>query len=118
MRRLLIIATCAIALVGAIICLKSLGRSLVTSYLKTHATQEHVMGSEDGRFQIVIFRYPHPRDIPETLGFGQGFVQLQQFGSGKVLAQKDAADLAQLNAWKWTSNRVTITGFAEWDLPQ
>ncbi len=66
----------------------------------------------------MVYRYPTLHDIPESLGFGQGFAQLEETLSGKVLAQKNAHDLAPLNALMWTSNQVIIRGFAEWDLPR
>ena len=90
---------------------------LARSYLRSHASPWSTMPSGDGRFKVVLFRYPVMQDLPESLGFGQGFVQLLEAHSGRVLAQKDAEDLAQINLFRWTSNRVLIQGFAEWDLP-
>lgn len=119
MRRKVIIAASVIALLGIVVIgLKELGGSIATAFLKANATPwGKPMSSKDGRFQIVIYRYPRIRDIPESLGFGQGFVQLQEVASGKVLAEKKANDLAALNSWRWSSNLVEITEFAEWNLP-
>jgi hypothetical protein len=108
-----------IALLGLIFGIKWIGSSALTAYLKTHATPWGTPRlSTDGRFQIVLYRYPRLKDIPESFGFGQGFVQLQEVASGRVLAEKAAPDFAPLNWWRWSSNKVTVADFAEWDLPQ
>jgi hypothetical protein len=99
-----------------------IGDISVRVYLKTHATRWSVNGWT--RFRIVMYRYPRLRDIPESFGFGQGFVQLQEVASGKVLAQKRAEDLAPLTAFKWSTTNVIIfqvpemNKFVEWDLPK
>jgi len=87
-------------------------------YLRARATPWNTTPSRDGRFKVVVYRYPELHDIPESFGFGQGFAQLEEVASGKVLAQKDADDLAQLNVFTWSSNQVVIRGFVEWDLPK
>ena len=108
-----------IALLGLIFGIKWIGGVGITAYLKARATPSgKPWPSKDGRFQIVIYRYPRLRDIPECFGFGQGFVQLQESASGRVLAEKEAEDLAPLNWYRWSSNKVTVANFAEWDLPQ
>ena len=95
-------------------------------YLKTHATGCGIIKiqSRGGKFQIAMYRYPRLRDIPETLGFGQGFLQLQEAASGKVIAQKRAQDLGTLSSYRWSETNVIIyqvpemNEFAKWDLPQ
>ena len=108
--------------------LLTVGVVCTRAYLHTHATQGLVETSKDGRFKVVMYRYPRLRDIPESIGFGQGFVQLQEVVSGKILAQKSAADLDSLRSFLWSSNKVVVfiepysgiastPRFAEWSLP-
>lgn len=119
MRRRVIILSSLIALLGVIFAFKILGSLAITACLKAHATLwGQPWPSKDGRFQIVMYRYPRLRDIPESFGFGQGFVQLQEVASGRVLAEKEAKDFAPLNSYRWSSNKVIVADFAEWDLPQ
>lgn len=119
MKRPFILALC---LVVGILVFLVLGNSAAKMYLRGHATQAWFCPSPDHKFRIVMYRYPRLRDVPESLGFGQGFVQLQEAGTGKVLAQKDAQNLSELNSFKWSSNKVTVYAyaqtkdFAEWDL--
>jgi hypothetical protein len=122
MRRLILIAVCVIS---AIFLLFVVGDISTKIYLRTHAVQFWGCQSRDGKFLVVMYRYPQLRDIPESLGFGQGFVQLQDTASGKVLAEKHADDLAPLTAYKWSSTNVIIYRtpgasdvFVNWDLPK
>jgi hypothetical protein len=95
-------------------------------YLRTHATPCGTIKirSRGGKFQIVMYRYPRLRDIPETLGFGQGYVQLQEAATGTALAQKRAQDLGTLSFYRWSETNVIIyqvpelNEFAKWDLPK
>ncbi|MGO8838361.1 MAG: hypothetical protein ACLQAH_15150 [Limisphaerales bacterium] len=124
MKRFIIIAACVI---GSALLLLVVGDISTRVYLKTHATRWWVVPVESrgGEFQIAMYRYPRLRDIPESLGFGQGFVQLQEKVSGKVLAQKHADDLAPLTAFRWSATNVIIYQvpgtsdvFVDWGLPK
>jgi hypothetical protein len=122
MKRIRIIAACG---VGGVI-LFFVGDICARVYLKTHATPCGIVKiqSRGGKFQIAMYRYPRLQDIPETLGFGQGFVQLQETASKKVFAQKRAQDLGTLSWYRWSETNVIIyqvpekTEFAKWDLPK
>jgi len=117
MKRVILAIVVLLVLLVTIVGLKTVGRGTSKSYLKAHATSQLTEASKDGRFKIVIYRYPRLNDVPESFGFGQGFVQLQD-ASGRVLAEKEAEDLAALNWFRWSSNKVTVADFADWDLPQ
>lgn len=117
MKRVILAVAILLVLLVTIAGLKIVGRGTGKSYLKSHATSSLTETSKDGRFKILIYRYPRLNDVPESFGFGQGFVQLQD-ASGRVLAEKEAEDLAALNSFRWSSNKVTVADFAEWDLPQ
>jgi hypothetical protein len=56
-------------------------------------------------------------DIPECLGFGQGYVQLYDTATGQVLQEKVADDLGAIHLFAWGPSSVTISGFAEWEFP-
>lgn len=124
MRKPIIIAAC---IIGVVILLLAIGDVSTRVYLRTHATRCGTVPvqSRSGEFQIVMYRYPRLRDIPESFGFGQGFVQLQEKATGKVVAQKHADDLAPLTAFRWSSTNVIIYRvpgrsdvFADWTLPK
>ena len=124
MKKHIIIAAC---IIGGVFLLSVVGHISTRVYLRTHATRWWTVPVESrgGEFQIVMYRYPRLRDIPESFGFGQGFVQLQEKASGKVLAQKRADDLAPLTAFRWSDTNVivyhvpgTSDMFADWDLPK
>lgn len=109
-----------------VIGIKSLASAYIRTYLRAKATPDSIpVVSKDGRFRLVMYRYPRLKDAPEWLGFGQGFVQLEDTASGKVLAQKQADDLAPLQAFRWSGTNViiyrvpgTTDVFADWDLPR
>ena len=113
-----IFAALILLFVAVIITLKTVGSRLVTTHLISNATPWQAEVSADRRFQIVPYRYPLYNDIPEILGFGQGFVELQLVASGKVLERKQVEDLAAINCFRWTSNTVSICDVVEWSLPQ
>jgi hypothetical protein len=121
MKRPGIIAAC---LIFAVLILLGVGSISTKAYLRAHATPCWAVPSNDGKFKIVMYRYPRLNDIPESIGFGQGFVQLQKTASGKVVAQKVADDLESLNSFRWSSNEVTIyrrigsDRFAKWEFPK
>ena len=123
MKKLIVIAACVI---GGVFVLLAIGDISTRVYLRTHATHWWTVPVESrgGEFQIVMYRYPRLRDIPESFGFGQGFVQLQEKASGKVLAQKHADDLAPLTAFRWSSTNAIIyqvpqmSKFVDWNLPK
>jgi hypothetical protein len=124
MKRLIIIAACAI---GAVFLLLVVGDISTRAYLRTRATAVPgvPLKSPDGKFQIVMYRNPRLYDVPESLGFGQGFVRLREVASGKVLAQKHAEELSPLREFKWSATNIIIYHlpgtndvFADWDLPK
>jgi len=112
------IAAMAVALLVLIVGIKWVGGSAGAAYLRRHATPwDKPWLSPDGRYQVVVYRYPQLHDVPESLGFGQGFVQLQEAASGRPLAEQKAEDLASLNRFRWSSNKVAVADLVEWDLP-
>ena len=124
MKKHIIIAACVVGGIFLLIAVVGISTGV---YLRTHATRWWVVPVESrgGEFQIAMYRYPRLRDIPESFGFGQGFVQLQEKASGKVVAQKHADDLAPLTAFRWSSTNVIIYRvpgtsdvFADWVLPK
>jgi hypothetical protein len=116
MKKIVILAIVLTVLIFCIAGLKIVGESSVKAYLKSHATQWTVATSADRRFHVMMFQYPRLYDVPESFGFGQGFVQLQD-STGRVLAEKEVKYLAQLNWFKWSSNKVAVADFVEWCLP-
>lgn len=76
MKKVILITALVLMSIICIVSLKILVSGSSKAYLKSHAMQSLVVPSENGRFKIVIYRFPRLKDVPETLGFGQGFVQL------------------------------------------
>jgi hypothetical protein len=126
MKRLLVFLVCLALAVGIVLGIKSIGSGYISTYLRAKATPYGIpVVSKDGRFKLVMYRYPRLNDVPEWLGFGQGFVQVEEAVSGKVLALKHAGDLAPLTAFRWSATNVIIYRvpgtndvFADWDLPR
>jgi hypothetical protein len=118
------IVTIAASVIVGILVLGISGAVGTKVYLHSHASRWWVVPVKDTKFQIAMYRYPRLHDIPESIGFGQGFVQLQESASGKILAQKDADDLAPLTSFSWSSDKAVIyvspstNEFASWDLPR
>ena len=89
----------------------------VRTYLHSHATLWTHITSPDGRFAVATYRFPELHDLPEILGFGQGFMQVLDTRSGKVVVARDADDLTQLNTLLWGTNELEIPGFLQIVLP-
>lgn len=124
MKKHIIIAACVVRGIFLLLAVCAISTGV---YLRTRATRSLVVPVESpgGEFQIAMYRYPRLRDIPESFGFGQGFVQLQEKASGKALAQKHADDLAPLTVFRWSATNVIIYRvpgtsdvFADWSLPK
>lgn len=110
--------TTSVVLFLGLIYFKPLSDPVVCGRLKAHATVWGVpFVSSDGRFQILCYRHPQLKNIPEAFGFGQGFVQLQEVASGRVLAEKRVQDLDAVNWCRWASNQVEVANVAMWKLP-
>jgi hypothetical protein len=105
-------------LVGALLAAKFVATPLLVVWLRAHSTVNRLDLSPDNRYQIAIHRYPRLRDVPETLGFGQGYVVLSDRATGTVLTEKPAEDLAAVNLLAWGKSTVSIPGFADWQLPR
>ncbi len=108
------------ALIGVVafaLILKFVGTPMFVTWLRAHSTVQMLNSPPGGRYSVAVFRYPRLGDIPECLGFGQGYVQLYQPGTGKVLQEKVADDLALIGLFAWGASDVTISGFAKWETP-
>jgi hypothetical protein len=106
-----------ILLVCAFLAAKFIATPLLVVWLRAHSTVSRLDLSPDNRYQISIHRYPRLRDVPETLGFGQGYVVLSDRTTGKVLTEKPADDLGAVNLLAWGKSTISIPGFADWQLP-
>jgi hypothetical protein len=91
-----------------------IGKPAFVIWLRAHSTVRLVEKPPGGHFSIAVYRYPRLKDIPEYLGLGQGYVQLFETHTGKVLQEKAAEDLTAIRNFAWGPASVTIDGFAEW----
>jgi hypothetical protein len=71
-----------------------------------------------GRFEVVMFKYPTLRHLPEILGLGEGYGQLYEIGTGRVLQEKSAEELSAIRMFAWSNSSVSVQGFVEWPLPK
>jgi hypothetical protein len=106
-----------VTVVSGALLLQFVGKPLFVSWLRAHSTVSMVQAQPGGRHKIAVYRYPKMHNIPECLGFGQGYVQLYETDSGHVLQEKVANDLAAINLFAWGPTWVSINGFAEWQTP-
>lgn len=96
-----------------------IGKPVFVTWLRAHSTVRMLQASPDGRYNIAVYRYPRLADVPEVLGFGQGYVQLYEVRSSpRVLNEQVVEDLAAIHLFAWMPSSVSIVGFAEWNLPQ
>jgi hypothetical protein len=110
-------AAVLITVVTLPLALKFVARPMFITWLRAHATVRMLQSPPGGQFGIAVFRYPRLGDFPEMAGFGQGYVQLYEIGTGQVLQEKVADDLAAVHLFAWGPSSVTISGFAEWEVP-
>src|SRR4051794_10109808 len=105
-------------LCGGLLWLQFLGRPIAITFLRAHATVYRVDAPPGGRFGVVMFRYPRLRHLPEILGLGEGYLQLYEIGTGRVLQEKTAEELSAIRMSAWSSSSVSLQGFVEWPLPK
>ena len=115
--RLQVLFSILAAIVLAAIGLRLIGRPILVTWVRAHATVRLVESPPGGRFGVAVFRYPRMGHVPELLGLGQGYVQLYELDSGEVFQEKVAPDLAAIHLFAWGPSSVTIQGFVEWEIP-
>lgn len=113
-----ILVAVLVGVVGGALALQFIGRRVFVTWLRAHSTVRMVQSPPGGRYSIAVYRYPRLGDIPELLGFGQGYVQLYDTATERVLQEKVADDLAAIHLFAWGPSSVTISGFAEWAVPE
>jgi hypothetical protein len=106
-----------VAVVMGVLAFEFLARPIFTTWLRAHATVRMVQSPPGGKFGVAVFRYPRLGQIPEMFGFGQGYVQLYEIETGRVLQEKVADDLTGVRLFAWGPSSVSIAGFAEWQIP-
>jgi hypothetical protein len=114
-KKLLVMSLLGVVL--SVLALQFIGRPMFVTWLRAHSTVRMVQTPPGGRYSVAVYRYPRLADIPECLGFGQGYVQLYNTASGQVLQEKAADDLAAIHLFAWGPSSVTISGFVEWNVP-
>jgi hypothetical protein len=112
-----ILGALLLAVVAGALVLQFIAKPVCVTWLRAHSTVLMVQSPPGGRHSVAVYRYPKLRHLPEYLGFGQGYVQLYDKESGRVLEEKVADDLAAVRLFAWGPRSVSITGFAEWDVP-
>jgi hypothetical protein len=115
-RKKILVAVLLGVVVGAL-GLQFIARPMFVTWLRAHSIVRMVQSPPGGRYALAVYRYPRLGDIPECLGFGQGYVQLYDTGTERVLQEKVADDLAAIHLFAWGPSSVTIIGFAEWKVP-
>jgi hypothetical protein len=116
-RKNLLLALLA-GVIAMALALQFIGKPVFVTWLRAHSTVRMLLASPDGRYNITVYRYPRLADVPEVLGFGQGYVQLYEVRSSpRVLNEQVAEDLAAIHRFTWMPSSVEIVGFAEWKLP-
>lgn len=116
-KRTKILVAVLLGVVAGALLFQFIGRPMFVTWLRAHSTVRLVESPPGGRFSVAVFRYPRLGDIPECLGFGQGYVQLYDTATGQVLQEKVTDDLAAIHLFAWGPSSVTIGGFAEWEVP-
>jgi len=102
---------------AAALLLYCIPRAIYVTWLRAHSTVVMLQSPPGGRHAVAVYRYPKLDHVPEYLGFGQGYVQLYDKATGRILEEKVADDLAAIRLFAWAPRSVTISGFAEWDVP-
>ncbi len=95
---------------------------IATSQITSHALaaeEYRSYPSPDGRFKIVVYRFPKPSAMPGQSGDAAGYVRLIDRRSGRTLEQTDIkmVQLADSNTITWMADQVLIKLIAGWKLP-
>ena len=112
-----ILGAALLAVVVGALMLHFVAKPVCVTWLRAHSTALMVQSPPGGNYSVAVYRYPKLRHLPEYLGFGQGYVQLYDKESGRVLEEKVAEDLGAIRNFAWQPRSVSIAGFAEWDIP-
>jgi hypothetical protein len=83
-RKKILVAVLLGVVVGALE-LQFIARPMFVTWLRAHSTVRMVQSPPGGRYSLAVYRYPRLGDIPECLGFGQGYVQLYDTGTERIL---------------------------------
>jgi hypothetical protein len=106
-----------LGVVAGALTLQFIGRPIFVTWLRARSTVWLLTSPPGRRYSLAVYRYPRLGAIPECLGFGQGYVQLYDQATGRILHEKVADDLAAINFFMWGTSSVTVRGFAEWEVP-
>ena len=112
-----ILAVVLLGVIAGALVLQFIAKPICVTWLRAHSTVWMVQSPPGGRHSVAVYRYPKLRHVPEYLGFGQGYVQLYDKDTGRVLQEKVTDDLAAIRLFAWGPRSVTISGFVEWDVP-
>jgi hypothetical protein len=104
------------ALVGGLL-LYFVPKTIYITWLRAHSTVVMMQSPPGGRHAIAVYRYPKLGHVPDYLGFGQGYVQLYDKETGRILEEKVTDDVAAIHFFAWGGRSVEIPGFVEWDVP-
>jgi hypothetical protein len=106
-----------LAVIAGALVLQFIAKPICVTWLRAHSTVLMVQSPPGGDHAITVYRYPKLRHIPDYLGFGQGYVQLYDKHSGRVVEEKVTDDVEAIRFFAWGGRNVSIPGFAEWDVP-
>ena len=106
------------AVLVGVTALKFIAGPVFTIWLRAHSTVWMVQSPPGGRLWVAVHRLPRLGDVPECLGFGQGYVQLYEPGRGRVFQDERVEDLASIRTFAWGVSSVSISGVGEWALPK
>ncbi len=107
----------AVGILAGGLVLQSIGKHIAVTWLRRHSTLRTMQSPPGGRYGVAVYGYPRLADIPECVGFGQGYVHVYELSTGRVLQEKVAEDLGGIHLFAWGPTNVTISGFAEWQVP-
>lgn len=106
-RRVLIWAVAALVL--AAVALYAVRESLAEEYT--------TFPSPDGKFKIVVYRYPTLSAMPGQSGDAPGYVTLYD-ERGRALASASVEMVQNVDQVRWEEHKVDVKLVAEWQLPR
>src|SRR2546426_10940738 len=92
-----LLATVLVGIVAGTLVLQFIAKPVCVMWLRAHSTVWMLESPPGSRHSIALYRYPNLRHVPEYLGFGQGYVQLYDKDTGRILQEKVADDLAAIH---------------------
>ena len=98
-----------------------IGTVVVVTFMlfrRLSATEHRRYSSPDGRFQIVVFRFPMFFAMPGQGSDAPGYFQLLDTRTGRVLREQKVGMVQEVDQIHWSATNVVGRIFADWSLPK